>query len=97
MLLAPLVLVHLVLILVAVRGGLSAGEILDRTQGNVLWSAFYILFVVAAAVHAPIGLKNILTEWTELGVRTVAVLSGVFCLVLLILGLRAVAGVGGWL
>ena len=35
MALAPLVLVHLGLVLVAIRGGLTAGEILARTQGSV--------------------------------------------------------------
>ena len=50
LILAPLVLVHLVLILIAVEGGLSAAEILDRTRGSVGWAAFYGLFVLAAAI-----------------------------------------------
>jgi fumarate reductase subunit C len=64
MLLAPLVLMHLALILYAVRGGLTADEILGRTQGSVGWALFYGLFVLAAAVHAPIGVRNVLREWT---------------------------------
>ena len=64
MLLAPLVLVHLALILYAVRGGLTAEEILGRTQGSIGWALFYGIFVLAAAVHAPIGVRNVLTEWT---------------------------------
>ncbi len=64
MLLAPLVLVHLVLILYAVRGGLSADEILARTRGSIVWALFYGAFVLAAAVHAPIGVRNVLREWT---------------------------------
>jgi len=56
-LLAFCVLVHLATIIVAVQGGLSAAEILGRTRGNVAGLVFYTTFVIAAAVHAPIGLR----------------------------------------
>jgi len=92
----PLVLVHLGLIVYAVRGGLRAGEILQRTQGSVAWLAFYGVFVLAVAVHAPIGVRKVLIEWTRLQRKTVNVLCIVFGLVLLALGLRAVMAVGGW-
>ena len=65
MLLTPLVLIHLGLILIAVEGGLSGAEILNRTQGNPYWAIFYSVFVISAAVHAPIGLRNIMNEWTQ--------------------------------
>ena len=42
--LALCVLVHLCTIVYAVRGGLSAAELLARTQGNVAWLAFYTVF-----------------------------------------------------
>ncbi len=89
-LLAPLVLVHLGLVLVAIRGGLTAAEILGRTQGSLGWGLFYGLFVVAAAVHAPIGLRNVLREWTPLPLPAVEALSAGFAALLLVLGLRAV-------
>jgi fumarate reductase subunit C len=60
--LALCVLVHLVTIIYAVRHGLSAAEILGRTRGNYAWFAFYALFVAAVAVHAPIGVRTVLTE-----------------------------------
>ncbi len=60
--LAACVLVHLVTVVYAVRNGLSAAEILGRTRGNAAWTAFYSLFVLAASVHAPIGLRNVLSE-----------------------------------
>ena len=60
--LAVCVLVHLATVIYAVRNGLSAAEILGRTRGNVAWAAFYALFVAAVAVHAPIGLRNFLSE-----------------------------------
>ena len=94
-LLAPLVVVHLVLILYAVHGGLSAAEILGRTQGSAAWGAFYGLFVLAVAVHAPIGVRNVVREWTRWRGRSLDVASVGLAIVLLTLGLRAVAAVVG--
>ena len=65
MVMAPFVLVHVGLVIYAVRGGLTAGEILSRTEGNWLWIVFYGLFVVSVSVHVPIGLRNILIEWLK--------------------------------
>ena len=61
--LAVTVAVHLGTIVYAVRGGLTAGEILGRTQGNLAFLLFYAVFVLAAAIHAPIGLRSVLREW----------------------------------
>jgi fumarate reductase subunit C len=61
--LAICVMVHLITIIYATRGGLSGAEILARTRGNGAWLAFYVLFVLAVAVHVPIGLRAIATEW----------------------------------
>ena len=93
--LAPLVLVHLGLILWAVRGGLTAGEILGRTQGSAFWALFYGLFVLAAAVHAPIGVRNILREWAGLSRPAAAGLALGLALVMLAAGFRAVFAVTG--
>ncbi len=95
MVLAPLVLVHLGLVLVAVRGGLTAAEILARTQGSVGWALFYGLFVVTVAVHAPIGVRNVLREWTGLPRGAVDLLALGFGVLLLVIGLRAVWAVAG--
>ncbi len=65
MVLAPLVLVHLAVIVYAIEGGLSAQEILARTRGSLAWAAFYGLFVAAAAVHGPIGLRTVIGEMTR--------------------------------
>ena len=88
--LAPLVLLHLGVILYASHGGLTAGEILERTQGSVGWGIAYGLFVVAAAVHAPIGLRNVLREWTEWRGKGLDIAMLAFGIMLLALGLRAV-------
>lgn len=61
--LALCVVVHLVTIIYATRGGLSGAEILGRTRGNAAWLAFYAVFVLAVAVHVPIGLRTIAIEW----------------------------------
>ena len=55
-LLAICVVVHLTTVIYAVQNGLSAAEILGRTRGNPAWLLFYVVFVTAVAVHAPIGL-----------------------------------------
>ena len=60
--LALCVVAHLVTMIYAVRHGLSAAEILGRTRGNYAWLAFYVTFVAAVAIHAPIGLRTILAE-----------------------------------
>ena len=87
---APFVIVHIGVMIYAIQGGLSAAEILGRTQGSVFWALFYGLFVVAVSIHAAIGLRTILGEWAGLrgGARdTVSVVIG---LGLLALGARAV-------
>ena len=92
-LLAPLVIVHLVLILYAVHGGLSAEEILSRTRGSMAWGAFYALFVIAVAIHAPIGVRNVMREWTQWRGHSLDIAGVAFAIALLGLGLRAVAAV----
>ena len=91
--LALCVVVHLATMIVAVREGLSAGEILARTRGSVGWAAFYAVFVVAVAVHAPIGLRTVLGEWAGVRGRGADVAFAAFALVLLVLGARAVYAV----
>ncbi|MDA0655159.1 MAG: succinate dehydrogenase [Proteobacteria bacterium] len=93
MVLAPLVIVHLVTIIYAIQGGLTAAEILERTQGNLLWGALYGLFVIAVAVHGSIGLRMIFKEMTTWRGRSLDVGIGLFGLSLLYLGLRAVLAV----
>ena len=91
--LACCVVVHLATMVYAVRGGLSAAEILGRTRGSVAWGTFYSVFVIAAAVHGAIGLRTIASEW--LGVRGggAEILMTVVALVLTLAGLRAVVAV----
>lgn len=90
---APLVLGHLVVIFYATRAGMSAADILARTRGSMLWAAYYGIFVAAVAIHAAIGVRNVLREWSPLGERGAGRFALVFGLLLAALGIRAVAAV----
>ena len=90
---APLVLVHVAVIFYASRKGLSAADILGRTRGSLMWASFYGAFVAAAALHAAIGVRNVLVEWSPLGEGRAGLCSTLFGALLLVLGLRAVAAV----
>jgi len=85
--------VHLGTMIYAVRGGLSATEILARTQGNLAWFAFYTLFVLAVVVHAPIGLRAVLGEWLGWRGRSRDLALLAFAALLAWAGMRAVFGV----
>ncbi|MGE0874912.1 MAG: succinate dehydrogenase [Burkholderiales bacterium] len=91
--LAICVVVHLATMIYAVQGGLSAAEILARTRGSHAWLAFYSVFVLAVAVHAPIGLRAVLSEWLGWRGRSRDAFLVVLAVLLVLLGMRAVAAV----
>ena len=93
MIMAPLVLGHLAVMIYAVQGGLDAGEILARTRGSILWGAFYGLFVIAAAIHAAIGLRVVVHETLQVKGAALSLFTVAAGLVLLIMGGRAVVAV----
>ena len=88
-LLALCVLVHLITIIYAVRHGLSGAHILERTRGNVAGLVFYTVYVLAIAVHAPIGLRTLCQEW--LGWRSASLnwFIAAIAVALFVFGLRA--------
>lgn len=88
--LAVAVLVHIATMSYAVHGGLSAAEILARTRGNAGWLIFYGLFVLAAAIHVPIGLRAIAREWTGWRGASLEAAVAACAIALLALGWRAV-------
>ena len=92
-LMAPLVLVHIAIIFHATSKGLTAADILARTRGSLAWGLFYGIFVLAVAVHASIGVRAILIEWTALAARLRDCAVVIFGLILVGLGLRAVVAV----
>src|SRR5271169_5869957 len=85
--------VHLATMIAAVRGGLSAADILSRTRGSFGWAAFYALFVLAVSIHVPIGLRTVAAEW--LGWRGGAADAACMAVgvALLLLGAGAIAAV----
>ena len=93
--LALCVVVHIVTIVYAVRGGLTGAEILGRTRGKGVFAAFYVLFVVAAAIHAPIGLARVAEEWLQWRGRWLNGLLLIFAIVLVAVGLSAVGALYG--
>ena len=70
-----------------------AAEILGRTRGSVGWATFYGLFVLAVAIHAPIGLRTVAGEWLQWRGRAADVCCVAVGVLLLALGWRAVAAV----
>ena len=93
--LAVCVTVHLVTMIVAVQGGLTGAEILARTRGSTAWATFYVVFVLAAALHSAIGLRTIAAEWAAWRGGSAEVAITLFGGLLAVLGLRAVAAVFG--
>lgn len=93
MVLALCVIGHLAVMVYAVRGGLTGQEILARTRGEWGVALFYGVFVVATAVHVPLGLARIGEEWGGFGPALTRGLMWAAGLLLLVLGLRAVYAV----
>jgi fumarate reductase subunit C len=89
----PLVLLHIAVIFYATRKGMTAADILSRTHGSIVWASYYGLFVAAAAIHASIGVRNVLTEWSPLTDRRAGLFALLFGLFLATLGVRAVFAV----
>jgi len=92
MILGICVAIHLVIIFYAIRGGLTAQEILGRTQGNLAFALFYEIFVLACFVHAPIGVANILQETVPKS-EMVKPVAWLLAILILTLGTTAVIGV----
>jgi fumarate reductase subunit C len=96
-LLVPLIVVHLIVIFYATAQGVSAASILGRTRGSIGWGLFYSTFVLAAALHGAIGIRNVVAEWGPLGVRrsqrTLTLILWATGLSLTALGFRAVYAV----
>ena len=91
--LAAFVLVHLVTIVYAVRGGLNAAEILARIHSTLAWPVFYALFVLAASIHGAIGLRTVAAEWLGWRGRGADTAMAAIALGLVATGLRAVVAV----
>jgi fumarate reductase subunit C len=90
MVLAVCVAVHLAVIVYATRRGLTGADILARTRGSAGFATFYAIFVVACAVHVPIGLRTVAQEWLRWRNGALDAACAAFALVVLVIGWRAV-------
>lgn len=93
MIMAPLVFIHLGMMIYAIQGGLSAEEILGRTHGSLFWALFYGIFVVTASLHAAIGLRVIAHETLRMRGMALSALTWGSFVVFFYLGARAVTAV----
>ncbi|MSO85615.1 MAG: succinate dehydrogenase [Rhodospirillales bacterium] len=93
--LAICVVVHLGTMIHAVRGGLTAAEILGRVRGQAGWEMFYWVFVVAVAIHAPLGLRTIARELSGWRGPTLEAATALAAFLLALFGSRAVTGLVG--
>ena len=93
--LALCVIVHLAVIVIAVQGGVTSKEIVARVGGSIPWLLFYSTFILAVSFHAPAGLRNILREYTSLGRRATHWIMALVCVVIWVMGFRAVFGLYG--
>lgn len=93
LIMAPLTLGHIAVMIYAVQGGLTAEEILGRTQGSVFWFLFYGSFVVAVSLHAAIGLRVILHETAGLRGHALRLFTWGSGLLLLAMGTQALIAV----
>lgn len=91
--LAPLVLLHLGVMIIAIQGGIDSAEILSRTRGSLLWGCVYGLFVITVSIHAAIGLRVVMFEWLCIRGRALNSLSWFAFIALFSMGARAVISV----
>ena len=93
MIMAPLVILHLAVMIIAIQGGLDSAEILSRTRGSLFWGGTYGLFVLAVSVHAAIGIRVVMFEWMSFRGIKLDLVSWLVFAVLLMMGSRAVYAV----
>jgi fumarate reductase subunit C len=89
-LMAPLVLIHIAVIFYATRQQMSAADILSRTHGSIAWASYYALFVAAVSIHASIGVRNVLAEWSPLTEQRSGQVAIGFGMLLALLGAHAI-------
>ncbi len=89
-LMVPLVLIHIAVIFYATRQQMTAADILSRTHGSLAWASYYALFAAAVSIHASIGVRNVLAEWSRLTERLAGQIAIVLGIALALLGAHAI-------
>ena len=93
LIMAPLTLCHIAVMIYAVQGGISAQEILERTQGSVFWFLFYGIFVLAVSIHGAIGLRVVVYETLGLKGSALSIFTWAVGIILLVMGSYSVVAV----
>ena len=92
-LLAALLLVHLGTIIFAVQGQLTVAEIVGRVRGNTFWIFFYGAFIITAIIHSMIGLRNVLTEMSNIHRRIIDLTVLLYVVLSIFLGFEALQAI----
>lgn len=95
--LLPLILVHIGLVVFVIVSGASAAEIIGRIEGSIGWALYYGAFVIALAIHGPIGMRNVLLTWTSWRGSSLDVVACLLMIGLSLIGLKAIVAVSGCL
>lgn len=84
--------IHLITMIIVIQGGISAGEIMQRTSSNALIPLFYGLFVIASAIHGSIGLRTVALEVLKWKGKSLDMVIIGFFLLLCFMGMAAIRG-----
>lgn len=93
LIMVPLTIGHIAVMIYAAQDGLTAAEILGRTQGSLFWFLFYGSFVLAVSIHAAIGLRVIVFEMVGLKGLALTLFTWGAALLLLLMGMQTVIAV----
>lgn len=92
-LMVPLIAVHIWVIYYATTSELTAADILTRTRGSLFWTLFYAVFVLLVSVHASLGVRSVLADWSPLDEPGLDCAMWLVLILLLTTGVRALTAV----
>ena len=84
--------IHIITIINSVKIGLTSADIINRIGANYGWFIFYLIFVLSASIHAPIGIRSILKESTNASNVTITLITIIFAILLVSLGIWSIWG-----
>jgi len=85
--------IHLITIMIAVQGELTVAEIVARVRNHLVWGVLYGIFIFTAILHATIGLRNIISEMSNLNEKLIGIMVSLYALSSLLLGFFALRAI----